>query len=91
MNEHFHRNGGQSDEDRLDAECVAFQASMPERIGAGQDIQADPHMLTCDRCRSLVRDLEFIADAARRLIPVEEEPREELWAQIEMAIERGDA
>jgi hypothetical protein len=78
-------------QDRADAECAAFQASMPERIGAGEDLQTDPHMLTCERCRSLVRELEYIAEAARQLMPIEEEPREELWTNIQMAIERGEA
>jgi hypothetical protein len=78
-------------QDQTDADCARFQASMPERIGAGEDLQADPHMLTCERCRSLVRELEYIAEAARQLIPIEEEPRDELWANIQLAIERGDA
>jgi hypothetical protein len=78
-------------EELADRECAEFQALMPERIGAGEDLQTYPHMLTCERCRSLVRDLEYIAEAARQLIPVEEEPRDELWAQIQMAIERGEA
>jgi hypothetical protein len=77
--------------DFLDDECAEFQASMPARIGAGEDLQNHPHMLTCERCRALVRDLEAIAEAARQLMPVEEEPPDELWAQIQMAIERGDA
>ncbi|HEY9125617.1 MAG TPA: hypothetical protein VIM62_00740 [Acidobacteriaceae bacterium] len=74
-----------------DQECAEFQALMPERIGAGEDLQFYPHMLTCERCRALVRDLEYIAAAAKQLIPIEEEPREDLWAQIQLAIERGDA
>jgi len=79
-------------EDLNDAECVKFQTSMPERIGAGEDLQDDPHMLTCERCRSLVRELEYIAEAARQLFPAEEEePREELWTNIQLAIERGEA
>lgn len=77
--------------DAIDAECVEFQALMPERIGAGEDLQQFEHMLTCERCRALVRDLEYIAEAARQLIPVEEEPRDELWAQIQLAIEQGEA
>jgi len=76
--------------DRADRECAEFQARMPERIGAGEDLQSDPHMLTCERCRSLVRDLEYIAEAARQLIPTEEEPQSDLWAKIELAIERGE-
>jgi hypothetical protein len=77
--------------DQSDAECAAFQELMPERIGAGEDLQSDPHMLTCERCRSLVRDLEYIAEAARLLMPIEEEPRDELWSNIQLAIERGEA
>jgi len=79
------------EQDQDDADCARFQVGMPQRIGDGEDLQADPHLLTCERCSSLVRDLEYIAEAARMLIPVEEEPRDELWANIQMAIERGDA
>jgi len=78
-------------QEAIDQECAEFQALMPRRIGAGEDLQTYPHMLTCERCRSLVRDLEYIAEVARLLIPVEEEPRDELWTQIRMAIERGEA
>jgi hypothetical protein len=78
-------------EDASTEECAEFQALMPTRIGAGEDLQSYPHMLTCERCRSLVRDLEYIAEVARQLIPIEVEPPDELWAQIQMAIERGEA
>ncbi|HTJ30179.1 MAG TPA: hypothetical protein VL346_06750 [Acidobacteriaceae bacterium] len=74
-----------------DRECAEFQELMPERIGAGEGLQAYPHMQTCERCQALVRDLEYIAEAARQLIPIEEEPRDDLWAQIQRAIEQGDA
>jgi hypothetical protein len=72
-------------------ECAIFQSQMPERIGAGEDLREHPHMLTCERCRALVQDLEYIAEAARQLMPIEAEPRDELWTQIQLAIERGDA
>jgi hypothetical protein len=81
----------ESREEAFNRECAEFQALMPKRIEAGDDLQAFPHMLTCERCRSLVRDLEYIAEVARQLIPVEEEPRDELWAQIQLAIEREEA
>ena len=81
----------QENQETMDKECAEFQALMPKRIEAGEDLQTFPHMLTCERCRSLVRDLEYIAEVARQLIPVEEEPRDELWAQIKLAIERGEA
>lgn len=81
----------QENQEAIDQECAEFQALMPKRIGAGEDLQTFPHMLTCERCRSLVQDLEYIAEAARQLMPIEEEPRDELWAQIQLAIERGEA
>ncbi len=70
-----HRESAEVSRDIVDADCARFQASMPERIGAGEDLQADPHMLTCERCRSLVRELEYIArscpsvNACRRRTP----------------------
>ncbi len=64
---------------------------MPKRFGAGEDLQTYPHRRTSERCRALVRDLVYIAEVARQLIPIEEEPRDELWAQIQLAIERGEA
>jgi hypothetical protein len=85
------RDPEQGASDPVDQDCVQFQASMPERIGAGEDLQTDAHMLTCERCRSLVRELEYIAEVARQLLPVEEEPRDELWTNIRLAIERGEA
>jgi hypothetical protein len=74
-----------------ETECARFQSQMPERISSGEDLQAHPHMLTCERCRALVRDLEYIAEAARQLLPVEAEPPDEIWIQIQLAIERGEA
>jgi hypothetical protein len=80
----------QSDEDN--AECVAFQASMAQRIGDGEDLQSHPHMATCPRCPALVRDLEAIAIVARQLMPPDAEPDEDLWTKIEkkLALESLD-
>ena len=86
-----HKNGSYPPTEVIDNECAEFQALMPERIGAGEDLQQYPHMLTCERCQALVRDLEYIVEAARQLMPIEEEPPDELWNQIQLAIERGDA
>lgn len=76
--------------DPADQECAEFQALMAERIGAGEDLQIYPHLLTCERCRALVNDLESIADAARQLFREELEPETDLWPKIELAIERGE-
>jgi hypothetical protein len=91
--DHGSINGAVKDleQEEIDQECAEFQALMSKRIGAGDDLQTYPHMLTCERCRSLVRDLEYIAEAARQLMPIEEEPHEDLWNKIQLAIESGEA
>lgn len=87
----FAEQNGHVQSELDEAECARFQSQMPERISAGEDLQAHPHMLTCERCSALVRDLEYIAEAARMLLPVEDEPPDALWIQIQLAIERGEA
>ena len=69
--------------DQSDQECADFQASMADRIMVGEDLQLHLHMLTCERCRSLVGELETIAEVARQLLPLEVEPRDDLWSLIE--------
>jgi hypothetical protein len=77
--------------DEENSECVAFQSSMAQRIADGEDLQSHPHMATCDRCRSLVRDLEAIAIVARQLMPPDAEPDEDLWTKIERKLALEDA
>lgn len=66
--------------------CAAFQQSMAARIAAGDDFQSDAHLKDCPRCKALLTELETIAQAARMLLPVEEEPSDKLWQKIEQAI-----
>ncbi|MGA2889143.1 MAG: hypothetical protein ABSE51_13910 [Terracidiphilus sp.] len=66
--------------------CQQFQAQLPELIGSGENLAENPHLEHCALCRELLADLETIAEAARNLLPVEEPP-DELWKQIEYAIE----
>ena len=73
-----------------DQECAQFQALMADRIGAGEDLKTYSHMLTCERCRALVGDLEAIAAAARLLMPVEIDPRDDLWIKIKDAIDNNE-
>jgi hypothetical protein len=67
--------------------CEEFQAQLSELIGSGEDVSAHPHVQDCDRCRALLADLETIAEAARQLFP-SVEPPDEVWTQIESAIQR---
>jgi hypothetical protein len=66
-----------------DQECAQFQAQMAVLIGDGEDLQGQPHLATCERCTALVRDLEAIAEAARMLLPIEEEPDDDVWVKLQ--------
>ncbi len=66
--------------------CVDFQARLPELIAAGEDLSSHSHFHRCELCRALLADLETIAQAARELFPAVEPP-DELWNQIESAIQ----
>jgi predicted anti-sigma-YlaC factor YlaD len=70
--------------------CQEFQAHLPELIGSGENAANHPHVQNCELCRALLADLETIAEAARQLFPVEEPP-DELWNQIESAIQKENA
>lgn len=69
--------------------CQEFQAQLAEMIGSGVDVSKHPHLQSCETCRALLKDLQTIADAARQLLPIEQ-PKEELWDRIEMAIKQED-
>jgi len=69
--------------------CEQFQALLPELIGSGEDISRHPHLQTCDLCRELLAELETIAEAARQLFPTVEPP-DDLWKQIETAIQKEE-
>lgn len=70
----------------VDFDCAAFQQGMATRIAAGDDFDQDPHLRQCPRCQALLAELETIAQAARMLLPTEEEPDDMLWQKIEKAI-----
>jgi predicted anti-sigma-YlaC factor YlaD len=72
-------------EDANNLSCAEFQARLPELIGSGENLAADPHLRSCELCRALLADLMTIAEAARQLFPIVEPP-DRLWEQIESAI-----
>lgn len=69
--------------------CLEFQEHLPELIGSGLDVSADPHLESCELCRALLSDLETIAAAARELFPVED-PSDRVWEQIQSAIQEEE-
>lgn len=70
--------------------CAEFQARLPELIGSGANPADHPHFQSCDLCRALLADLETIAEAGRQLLPIVDPP-DQLWRQIESAIENENA
>lgn len=70
--------------------CAEFQDQLPELIASGERIADHPHLRHCELCRALVADLDAIAEAARQLFPIEEPP-DNLWEQVESAIEKEEA
>lgn len=78
-------------DNRRNISCAEFQAQLPELIGSGANVSAHPHIEKCELCRALLADLETIAEAARQLFPAVEPP-DDLWNQIESAIQsEGEA
>jgi predicted anti-sigma-YlaC factor YlaD len=73
--------------DANNSACAAFQAQLSELIGSGEDATTNPHLQSCEVCRQLLEELETIAEAARQLFPIVEPP-DELWDQIESAIQK---
>ena len=75
--------------DRENMSCQEFQSQLAEIVGSGVDVSNHPHLQNCETCRALLRDLQTIADAAKQLLPIEQ-PKEELWERIELAIKQED-
>ncbi len=69
--------------------CAEFQSHLSELIGSGADVSAHPHLQNCALCQALLADLQTIADAARQLF-TNVEPPDDLWKQIESAIEKEE-
>ena len=70
--------------------CEEFERALPELFehANGGKLSADPQFVDilrdCPQAAELVRDLEYIAEAARMLLEPElEAPDSDLWSEIE--------
>jgi hypothetical protein len=75
------------EESSTPVECSQFQDQLPGYVESGAEIGQHPHVKTCERCSSLVRDLEYIAAQAKLLLPIHD-PSPAVWNNIQSALSR---
>lgn len=70
--------------------CAEFQDCLPELFESGKNLSSEEHLKTCENCAALVRDLEYIAQQAKLLLPLHD-PSPAVWDNIQTAIQHdGD-
>jgi hypothetical protein len=69
------------------SECAAFEATLPDYLDGtlADDGAGRAHIVSCESCRALVRDMERIRARAAALPPLH--PPRDLWAGIEARIQ----
>jgi hypothetical protein len=78
---------GKSDSHKSSMGCAEFQQRLPELFESGANVREDEHLRTCAICSALVRDLEYIAQQAKLLLPIHD-PRPEVWDNIQTALKK---
>jgi hypothetical protein len=73
---------------KISDECAAFQNQLAEMLGDNIDPSKDPHLQECANCSELVRDLMYIAQQAKLLLPLHD-PSPEVWNKIEAGIQKS--
>lgn len=68
-------------------DCAVFQDQLPSLFESGGDLTTQPHLKTCENCSSLVRDLEYIAQQAKLLLPIHD-PSPAVWDNIQTALKK---
>ena len=69
----------------ISPDCAAFQDRLPQMFGADGDFNKEPHLETCENCAELVRDLKYIAQQAKLLMPIHD-PSPAVWENIRGAL-----
>lgn len=68
--------------------CAEFQDRLPELFESGKDLSREEHIQSCENCAALVRDLEYIAQQAKLLLPLHD-PSPAVWTNIQSAIQHN--
>lgn len=69
--------------------CAEFQNELPFLMERGDDaaLENHPHLKECEKCSDLVRDLRYIADQAKLLLPLHD-PSPRVWNNIEDSLKK---
>lgn len=74
-------------ETALPMSCTDFQEQLPELFESGANLEKMQHLQTCENCSSLVRDLQYIAQQAKLLLPIHD-PSPAVWDNIQSALKK---
>jgi hypothetical protein len=70
-------------------DCAKFQERMPDLFGSETDFSKEEHLETCENCAELVRDLNYIAQQAKLLMPIHD-PAPAVWDNIRAALQTSE-
>jgi hypothetical protein len=65
--------------------CAEFQEQLPDLFESGANLAEQDHLKTCEQCSALVRDLEYIAQQAKLLLPIHD-PSPAVWENIQTSL-----
>ena len=65
--------------------CEEFQNQLPELFESGAELSTQAHLKSCEQCAALVRDLEYIAQQAKLLLPIHD-PSPAVWDNIQTTL-----
>ncbi len=71
-------------------DCAAFQEKLPQLFAVETDFRSEPHLQACENCAELVRDLQYIAQQAKLLMPIHD-PSPAVWENIRSALDPLDS
>ena len=69
-----------------DQSCAEFQERLPQLFESETDFSKEEHLKTCENCAELVRDLNYIAQQAKLLMPIHD-PAPAVWENIVTAMQ----
>jgi hypothetical protein len=67
--------------------CAEFQQALPDLMESCADVSSHPHWGECETCADLVADLQYIAEQAKLLLPLEA-PSPSVWQNIKGTLRR---